>query len=100
MHTACTYKQYRYNYACKHFMFTIKKIYLSHIIILKNTFIFFLINDLMQYHFITYRCYTGQGQEEADDPHPHTHVTLVFTGRREFVLNTGQERLEQCELKG
>lgn len=99
MHTACTYKQYRYNYACKHFMFTIKK-YLSHMIIHKNTFIFFLINDLMQYHFITYRCYTGQGQEEADDPHPHTHVTLVFTGRREFVLNTGQERLEQCELKG
>lgn len=76
------------------------KKYLSHTIIHKNTFIFFLINDLMQYHFITYRCYTGQGQEEADDPHPHTHVTLVFTGRREFVLNTGQERLEQCELKG
>lgn len=47
----------------------------------------------MQHNFYTYRCYTGESQEEAYYPHSHTHVALVFTGGREFVLDTRQERL-------
>lgn len=41
----------------------------------------------------TYRCYTRKSQEKADDSHPYTHVTLVFTGRGKFVLNARQKRL-------
>lgn len=58
-------------------------------IIYKNILIFFLINDLMQYYFIIYWCYIGQGQEEVDDFYFYIYVIFVFMGRREFVLNIG-----------